>query len=129
MIEQNKKTDLHYAIQWNLDQLLSLNAEILNSFKLAELTLTLLDKGILNADLIELDSFKLIVEEGLKLFPELRFPLEINRTNLRHIVRILKVQRVGKKKFVMVQKTFLLQLNLNGRPTKPQKSCHYDSDA
>ena len=102
MVEQNKNTDLHYAIQWNLDQLVALNTEIQNTFRLSELTLTLLDQGILNPDLIELDSLNTIITEGLKLFPSLSFPLPISRFQLHHIVKLLKVQRVGRVQFLLI---------------------------
>ena len=102
MVENNKNNDLHYAIQWNLDQLVALNTEIQNTFRLGELTLTLLDHGILNPALVELDSLDAIVKEGLKLFPSLSFPLPISRFQLHHIVKLLKVQRVGRVQFLLI---------------------------
>ena len=102
MAENSKNSDIHYAIQWNLDQLVAVNLEIQNTFRLGELTLTLLDSGILNPDLINLNSLKAIIREGLELFPHLSFPVDISRFHLHYIVKILKVQRVGRMQFVMI---------------------------
>ena len=47
-------------------------------------------------------SFKKIIAEGLKAFPEMEFPLETTRYQLNHIIKILKIQRVGHLKFMMI---------------------------
>ena len=101
LVTNEEKQDVHLAILWNLDQIISLNNEIRNTFRLSELILTLLNQGILNPELIQLKSLKAIINEGLKLFPTLRFPLEVNRYQLEHIVKVLKVQRIGRLKYVM----------------------------
>ena len=49
-----------------------------------------------------MNSLKKIVAEGLEAFPKLQFPLEISRFQLTHIVKILKISRVGHLKFFMV---------------------------
>ena len=100
--KQSHHQDLHMSIQWNFDQLVSINTEIQNTFRLAEMTLTLLDNDILNPDLLQLNSLKKIIKEGLELFPDLSFPLTVNRYHLYNIVQIIKVQRVGKLKFLMI---------------------------
>ena len=102
LLEAQETADLHYAILWNLDQLVSSITNIMNSFKFGELAITLLNKGILNAELIELQSFERIIVEGRKSFPQLDFPLSIGRYELPHIVKILKVQRIAHLKFLMV---------------------------
>ena len=102
MVETNQKKDLHFAVQWNLDQIISINTEIINVFKLAELTLTLLDNGILNPDLLKIDSLKKIINEGLTLFPSLSFPLDVTRFNIHNIVKLLRVHRVGRMQFLIV---------------------------
>ena len=102
LVENDENRDIHHAILWNLDQLVVLNAEIKNTFRLGELTLTLLDQGILNPELIQLNSLKTIVSEGLQLFPAFTFPVKITRYQLDHVVKLLKVQRLGKMKFIMI---------------------------
>lgn len=102
LVETQSAATLHYAILWNLEQLASSTIETMSAFKAGELTLTLLTQGILDAELIDLTSFKKIISEGLKSFPELEFPLEITRYDLVHLVKIIKVQRVDHLKFMMV---------------------------
>ena len=102
LVDAQKTADIHYAVLWNLDQLVASINNIRNVFKFSELTVTLLHKGILNADLIDLNSLERIVGEGRKSFPHLEFPLPIGRHELTHIVKILKVQLIGHHQFVMV---------------------------
>jgi hypothetical protein len=102
LVDAQETADIHYAILWNLDQLIASITDIRNSFKFSELTVTLLSKGILNAELIDLTSFERIVIEGLKSFPELEFPLAISRYQLTHLVKIIKIQRIARLKFLMV---------------------------
>ena len=63
---------------------------------------TLLKKGIINAELIDLKSFKKIITKGRKSFPKLEFPLDITRYQLKHIIKILKIQKIGHLKFMMI---------------------------
>ena len=102
LVEQNELADIHSAIQWNLDQLLASITNNRNTFTASEVTITLLEKGILNPDLIDLESLKNIVSEGRKSFPTLDFPLEISRFQLEHIVQILRTQKIARHRFLMV---------------------------
>ena len=102
LVDAQETADIHYAVLWNLDQLVACINNIRNVFKFSEFTVTLLHKGILNADLIDLNSLERIVGEGRKSFPHLEFPLPIGRPELTHIVKILKVQLIGHHQFVMV---------------------------
>lgn len=102
LVEQNELADIHSAIQWNLDQLLASITDNRNAFTSSEVTITLLEKGILNPDLIDLASLENIVSEGRKSFPTLDFPIEISRFQLESIVQILKVQKISLHKFLMV---------------------------
>ena len=101
MVETNKYDEIYYAISWNMNQLISSTVDIKNTFKRGELTLTLLEKGILNADLIDIKSFQAIVSEGIESFPELEFPLEISRYTLVHITKIVKIHKIGHLNFLM----------------------------
>lgn len=94
--------DIHQTIIWNFDQLLASITDIRNTFKASEVTITMLEQGVLNPDLIDLDSFKATIEEGRKSFPTLDFPIEVSRYTLAHIVKILKLHRVSLHKFLMV---------------------------
>ena len=102
LVQHDSNQDIHYALLWNLDQLVSLNIEIANTFRLGELTITLLDRGILNPELIQLSSLKAIIDEGLKLFPTLTFPLEVSRYQLDHVTKLLKVQRLGRHQYIII---------------------------
>lgn len=102
LIEAQDFAEIQQAILWNCEQLVTSTTDIMNAFKFGELTVTLLTKGILDAELIDLKSFKKIIVEGLKSFPKLEFPLEVSRYQLIHLVKIIKVQRVDHLKFLMV---------------------------
>ena len=102
LVSAQETADIHFAILWNLDQLAASISEIKNNFKFGELTLTLLEEEILNAELVDLKSFELIIQEGLKAFPKLRFPLQLTRYQLPHIIKIITIKRVGHLKFLMV---------------------------
>ena len=102
LVEAKEMADIHYAILWNLDQLVASITNVRNAFKFGELTVTLLKKGIINAELIDLKSFKKIITEGRKSLPKLEFPLDITRYQLKHIIKIHKIQRIGHLKFVMI---------------------------
>ena len=75
---------------------------IQNSFRSAELVITLLDKQILNPELLNLDSLNRTISEGIKSFSNLEFPAEISRYNISHIVKLLKIQRISHFKFIVV---------------------------
>ena len=64
VVEAQEKADIHYAVNWNLDQLMDSIIDIKNTFKFGELTVTLLEKEIVNAELSELKSFQKIIQEG-----------------------------------------------------------------
>ena len=102
LVEAQNNEEIHFALLWNLDQLAASVAEIKNTFKSGELTLTLLEKGILVSDLLDLNSLKRILAEGRKSFPDMEFPLEINRYTVDHMVKILKIERVSHLKFLMI---------------------------
>ena len=102
LVETQRVSDIHNAINWNLDQLLTELTNIQNTFKVGELTVTLLEKGILNAELIDLQSLEKIIAEGRTYFPKLEFPLKVSRYSLHHIVKVLTIQRLGHLKYIMV---------------------------
>lgn len=102
LVEAQVMRDIHYAILWNLDQLAASIADIKTTFRASEITVTLLEKGILSHDLVDIASLTRIVAEGRKFFPELEFPLEISRYHIDQIVHILEIQRIAHLKFLMV---------------------------
>ena len=102
LVEAQLTSDIHQAILWNLDQLAAGVKDIKLTFKLGELMVTLLEKGIMNLDLLDLQSFEKIIAEGLKSFPNLEFPIKIDRFKLPHLVKMIKIEKVGRLKFLMV---------------------------
>ena len=102
IVDSHAKRDIHYAINWNLEQLISSTHNIRSTFKWGDLTATLLNRGILNAELINLNSLRKIIDEGRKSFPDLDFPLAVERYQLIHIINIIKIQRIAHHKYVMI---------------------------
>jgi len=101
LVEAQQTSDIHYAVQWTLDQLVSSIQNVKDSFKFSELTITLLQKGILNAELLDLKSLKRTIEEGLQSFPKMSFPLEITRYQLKNIVKIVRIEFIGHLKYIL----------------------------
>ena len=102
LAEQREMLDIHYAISWNFEQLITSTTNVKNEFRTGELTTTLLERGIMNPELLNLNSLNKTVTEGIQLFPSLEFPVEINRYNVPHIVKLLKIQRISHHKFVVI---------------------------
>ena len=71
-------------------------------FKSGEVTVTLLEKDILNPGLVNLDSLNITVTEGLLSFPNLEFPVELNKYNIPQIIKLLKVQIISNLKFLVI---------------------------
>ena len=94
--------DIHYTILWHLDQLMDSTTSLREAFKISEITLTLLDKGILTPELVKLESLKKIIDEGIKAFPHLHFPLAIERYKVIHITRVVTIQRIAHLRYMMV---------------------------
>ena len=91
IVESQEMQDIHYAILWNLEQIVQSSNIVKNEFRSGEVTVTLLEKDILNPELINLDSLNKTVTEGLQSFPDLEFPVEINRYNMSQIIKLLKI--------------------------------------
>jgi len=102
LVEAHQTSDIYAAIQWNMDQLASSIQNVRETFKYGELTVTMLNEGILNAELIDLKSFQSIIIEGLKAFPDMNFPLKVTRYQLKTIVKIIKIQTIGHLKYLMI---------------------------
>jgi hypothetical protein len=75
MVNLNEKREIYQAMMWNLEQLAENAINIHLSFRLGEITITMLESGIINPDLIDITTFKKIISEGLNVFTELEFPL------------------------------------------------------
>ena len=101
MVRVQETGDLYSLMLWNLDQLIQVSTQTYQSFKLGKVIVTMLEAGIINSDLIEISSFKRIIQEGLMTFKELEFPLNINRLTLPQITKIIKVQKIGINQFII----------------------------
>ena len=102
LTQQQEWTDIHLAILWNLEQIILSTANVRNEFRSGEVTVTLLEKNILNPELLNLVSLNKTITEGLKSFPELEFPVEISRYNMYHIIKLLHIQRISHLKFLII---------------------------
>ena len=102
IVESQEMQDIHYAILWNFEQIVQSSNIVKNEFRSGEVTVTLLEENILNPELINLHSLNKTVTEGLQSFPDLEFPVEINRYNMPQIIKLLKIQRVSHLKFLII---------------------------
>ena len=63
-------------IIWNLEQIVDVVSHTELLFKLGETSMTLLRKGFLNLDLVEVGTVQKILEKGIEAFPDLESPKE-----------------------------------------------------
>ena len=126
LAEAQAYQDMHYAILWNLDTLSTSLQDIKYSLRLGEIAITMLNEEIIKPDLIDLNTFKKTIEEGIQHFPNLKFPFPVTRINLSHITKVVTVQRVGHLKYLMliplVHKQSYEVLNLVPHPIKLTKN-------
>ena len=102
IVESQEMQDIHYAILWNLEQIVQSTNIVKNEFRSGVVTVILLEKDILNPELVNLDSLNKTVTEGLQSFPNLEFPVKINRYNMPQIIKLLKIQRISHLKFLVI---------------------------
>ena len=95
--------EIRKIVEWQLNQVIDAAITAQNIFRLGETSITMLRAGILNLDLIELETFKKVIQEGTKVFPDLEFPIgKISKENLPDIVKIIRIENIGGNKFVAV---------------------------
>lgn len=102
IVKLHKKTHIYEVMIWNIEQLIETSIDTYHSFRLGEIIITMLESGILNADLIEITTFKNIITEGLTFFTNLKFPVEISKHTLPDIIKILEIRKIGHNNFIMV---------------------------
>ncbi len=102
LVKNQDFDDLHHALIWNFDQIAANIHAIESKFKFAEIVTTLLEQGIIRPELIHLPSLKKIIEEGLKSFPDLEFPLEVDRYQLLDIIKLIQIKKVGHLHYLMI---------------------------
>ena len=101
MVAVEESRDIHNVFLWNFGQLIETSTNTLHSFRLSEIIISLLETGLINSDLIDVETLRKIVKEGLQTFTELEFPLEISRITLPEIIKLLKVQKIAHNNFII----------------------------
>ena len=107
ILEQLRMTDeeaeARRMVLWNLEHISRSATNSLILFQMCEQSIVLLREGIINPDLIEIETFRKIIIEGEEQFPTLEFPIQsISNYNLPSIVKLLEVQDLGRNKFVVI---------------------------
>lgn len=90
------------ALLWNLDKLAENAMHLLILFKLQKSTITLLEAGIINPDLLDISAVKNIISEGITKFNNLEFPVPVNRDNMKDIFKLATVEKISQNNFVML---------------------------
>lgn len=106
MVTVRYQRNVYAGILWNLDQISETLINIRLSFRISEMVITMLESGIINPDLIKVETFQKIIEEGLKTFPQLEFPIDINRHYMQDILKLVEVKKAGHNKFLMITPLF-----------------------
>ena len=82
-----------YLLVWHLSQIKEASELILILFKLAEISLSWLREGISSSEVVNIETFKAIKDEGKKNHPDMRFPIsEISKNTIAEIVEVLEIQ-------------------------------------
>ena len=103
MTELNQRTQSTFTIQWNLEQLKQAANNLLILFRVCDNTVTLLRSGHLNADLLNLETFKRVIAEGTNYYNNMEFPVkELTRENIPEIISLIQIQHVEQNKFIMI---------------------------
>ena len=67
------------------------------------MSITLLRAGILNMELVKIETIQRVVKEGLESFPDLEFPIsEITKKTLPDILKLMEIQDLGGGIFVAI---------------------------
>ena len=88
LVKNQELSDIHFAFLWNVEHLVITVTNIQNSFRSAEHIMPLLDKQILNPELLNLDSLDRTISDVMKSFSNHEFIVDINRCNIPHIVKL-----------------------------------------
>lgn len=102
MTELNKRTQSTYTVQWNLDQLKQAATNLLILFRIADNSVTLLRSGYLNADLLNLETFAKVIQEGKKFYSGMEFPVKVTRENIPEILSLLKIEHLTQNRFIII---------------------------
>ena len=103
MVSLNKGQEERQMIVWNLGQLKHAGISTVLMLKITDNTLTLLKAGYINSELLDLKSFKEVINEGENYFPNLQFPVRnLTRRGLNDIQSLIEVKSVGINHFIMV---------------------------
>ena len=106
IVTVGREREVYEGVLWNLQQITENIIEIKASFKLMEIIVTMLESSIINSELIQLTTLQEIIKEGLRAFPELEFPLELNRLNMNEALKLVEIKRAGHNKFLMMTPLF-----------------------
>ena len=103
MTELNERTQSTFTIQWNLEQLKQAAINLLILFRISDNSITLLRSGYINADLLNLETFRRVIVEGTSHYKTMKFPIsEITREHIPEIISLIKIQHIEQNKFIML---------------------------
>jgi len=103
MANLNKANEQRQTIMFNLSQLKIAGENTMLLLKITDNTLTLLKASLINSELFDLESFKKVIFEGERHFPQLQFPIRnITRQVLQDIQSLIEIKSVGLNNFLMI---------------------------
>ena len=97
----NYEAESKYTILWNVEQLTQAATNLLILFKVADNSISLLRSGMINADLLNLETIKHVIAEGTKFYENLEFPIrEVTSEHITEITSLVEIKHLGGNEFV-----------------------------
>ena len=98
-VEESQKIN---AYLWNLDQLAENAMNLLILFKLEKQSITLLEAGIINPELVDTTTVQNIIAEGITKFDDVEFPFPINTNSMKDILKLIVVEKISVNNFIIL---------------------------
>ena len=100
--KENRDAYNKYSVDFNLDQVEKAASTLVILLRVADNSITLLRNNALNSDLLNLQSLELVLKEGKKHYPNMKFPIPTLDHSSKHLIlNILQIDTIGPSQFVM----------------------------
>ena len=97
-----EKAESRYSVTWNTEQLKS-GTNMLILFRVCEHSLTLLSTGRISLDVLDLETFIKVIEEGKKCYKNMIFFItNLTKEMIQEITKLLEVKHLGQNKYMFI---------------------------
>ena len=100
--EKEQKNIVEHLI-FNLKNIEDTSNNYINLLKIKQNKLTLLRNGLINPEIININQFKKVIEEGENSFNNLIFPIqEISKRTILNIIKLIEIREVKTNEFIAI---------------------------